>query len=154
MVLLFESLLLQADIIESIGGLVIAAAALIGAVSAIVIAYINKQATGRALTEHEKQILAAAELGQLGAQKATENIGEIKAIGNATVKLALTPEQKEIADREVAPFLDQQTERLKVAHDQVDHFKKLLDVNVDANTAIPRESPATLRKINENSSNQ
>jgi hypothetical protein len=145
----FETLLLQADVIESIGGLVVAAAALIGAVSAIVIAYINKTATGRKLTEQEKKILAGAEFTQLGAQKTTENIGEIKAIGSAIAKLGLTPEQKAIADKEIAPLIDQQTERIKVAQDQVDHFKKLLGVNVDANISIPRESPVTLRKINE-----
>lgn len=144
-----QTFLLQADVIESIGGLMLGAAGLVGAVSAIVIAFIKQRATGRKLTEHEQKIVNTAEFAQVGAQKTTENIGEIKAIGNAIKKLALTPEQQAIADREIAPLIDQQTERIQVAHDQVGHFKKLLGVNVDTNVTVPREAPTTLRKINE-----
>lgn len=143
----FASLLMQADVIESVGGLILAAATLVGAASAIIIAVINKRSTGRQLTENERKTIAAFELAQTGTQKATENIGEIKAIGTAFKQLALTPEQQKIADEQIAPLIEAQTERIQVANNQVDHFKKLIGVDVEENPDVPRESRTTTLKV-------
>lgn len=145
-----EQFLLQivpTDLVGSIDTLIVSLTGLIGAVSAIIIAIINQRSQGRNKTDFEHKILHAAEFTQLGAQKTKENIGEISAFMRAVYD-SLPPEQKAEAEKRIKPLIDIGSERITTTEQQIALFAKIFGINVDSNPDVPRESAATLRKIN------
>lgn len=144
----FGSLLMQTDVVSSAEGLIVAISTLITAVGGMIVYIMNKKAaiSKKDLSPMEQQIVQIAKVSMASMQKATENIGENRASLQALYTAATTPEQKAFVEREIVPKINQSTERLDKANQQVAAFNNAIiallgpaaDVNSD--TSLPRES--------------
>ena len=143
----FEQLLLQVTATESINEIILAATGLITSIGVIIGAFIKFRSQGRQLTEAEKKILSGIEYSQIGVQKTKESIGEIGSLVEAVYN-SLPEESKQKFKEQVQPILDASSERIEITDQQARLFAKIFGINVDDNTAVPRESKAVLEQIN------
>lgn len=137
--------------INSINSLIGTFTALIIAVSGIVIAIISKRSDGRTKTKQEENTVAAAEAVQLVMQKLAESRAEIRQIGQATLSLATTDEQRKQLDSQVVPVLQTTTDGINKIYEQLPIIQALLGIktsDINANQTIPRESEETLKTLN------
>lgn len=155
MLLGFESLLMQSEVVDQFSATLTSLSALISVIIGIITYAITqyRKVKKEELTERDKWIMEAMKGVQLTAQKSAETIGQNKDIIKSIYETNIPDEYKKEIEKKVTPMLKETDERLQKANEQASMIKaRAVQIfgekgDVDKDPTIPRESPSVSEKL-------